>query len=95
MSSIPKPDLTVAEFIARRIDESGRTQQQIADICGFKAQNMVSHIRYGRVPVPMGKIRVLARALNIDPLELCERMLREYEPEVAWCFREAVSRPHT
>lgn len=73
---------TVSTFLAAAIDASGRTQQQIADVCGFKRPNMVSMMIHGKVKVPYKQIKPLARALRIDHRELARVVIGETEPEL-------------
>ncbi|GAC1645372.1 MAG: hypothetical protein NVS9B15_02980 [Acidobacteriaceae bacterium] len=73
---------TVAEYLAEKIDLSGRTQTEISELCGFKRPPMVSMLRYGRVRLPYDRIRTLARVLRIDHRELALLAIEEYDPEL-------------
>ena len=87
----PRRAPTVAEYIADKIEKCGRTQMQIAKLCGVKP-NFVSMLKTGATPVPTTKIRLLAQALRTDPLELCRLVLAEYNPELMGLVDQMVAR---
>ncbi len=82
ISHKPKVGLTVAQYIALKIDESGRTQNEISELCGFKRPHMVSMLKHGRVSLPYDRISSLARALRVDQRELALLAVSEYEPDL-------------
>ncbi len=86
------PTPTVAEFLRERIDNCNRSQNEISDMCGFKRPNMISMLKTGRTAVPLNKIQPLARALDLDPLDLFRRVYGEYQSEVLRFFDEMVAR---
>lgn len=81
--------ITVAKFIAQQIERSGRLQEDIASDCGFVNRNMISMIRAGVTKLPLSKIGVMAKALDVDPSYLLRLALTEYMPE-AWAVFEQV-----
>ena len=84
--------ITVAKFIAQQIDRGGRLQEDIASDCGFMNRNMISMIKNGVTKLPLSKIGVLARALDIDPTYLLRLALQEYMPEAWAVFEEVLGR---
>ncbi len=80
-TSLPTiPTVSVAQFIADAIDASGRTQQQIADACGFSRPNFISMLKTGKTRVPYERIIPLAQALRVDHRVLARLAIGEYEP---------------
>lgn len=73
-------DLTVADFIASRIEELNLKLVDVAQICGFPKPNMITMIKQGKSKLPMDKIGMMAHALQTDPFDLYRRCMREYLP---------------
>lgn len=72
---------TVASFIAERINNSPKTQSQIAKEVGFNTPNIVSMVKSGTARLPINKVPSMARALETDPVDLLILCLKEYQPE--------------
>lgn len=75
-------EMTVAEYIAHRLDVSAKTQRQIAAEAGFPHPNFLSMIRHGTSKVPVAAAPRLAKALGISPKQLTRIVIREYHPEL-------------
>ncbi len=63
--------MNTAETIKERRKALNLTQQALGELCGYEGRNaelMVQHWEHGRAPVPLEKLRPLAKALQI-PLE--------------------------
>lgn len=61
--------LTIPETIAINRKTLGLTQRQLGEACGYEgrtAEVMVQHWEKGRSPVPLDKIRILAKTLQIS-----------------------------
>ena len=84
--------ITVAKFIGQQIERSGRLQEDIASDCGFVNRNMISMIKSGMTKLPLSKIGVLAKALDVDPAYLLRLALQEYMPEAWAVFEEVLGR---
>lgn len=72
----------VATFVGRHIDASEKTQTEIAAEVGFPRPNMVAMIKTGVTKVPLARIAKLAKALDIDPVELFRMAMAEYMPDL-------------
>ena len=72
----------VANVIRSAIDASDKTNAEIAAECGFGAPNMISLITTGRSKMPIGRVKHLARSLDLPVAELAELVIREYQPEL-------------
>lgn len=70
-----------ARYIAARIDRSSKTPQQIAMETGLGSVADVAMIKAGAAKLPIGKIGAVAKALEVDPIELLTMCLQEYFPE--------------
>ena len=70
--------ITVAKFIGQQIERSERLQEDIATDCGFVNPNMISMIKNGVTKLPLAKIGVLAKALDIEPAYLLRLAMLEY-----------------
>lgn len=72
----------VADYLARCIEVSGKTQIQIAERAGFPTPNSLSMMVTGRMKVPMRRIPGLAKAMGTDPRELLSHCLEAYQPDL-------------
>lgn len=71
-----------AEFLARAIADSGKTQREIARDAGFDRPNVLSMMKQGVTRVPIERIPALARALGIDAKPFIEIAMEEYHPKM-------------
>ena len=71
----------VAAFIAKRIDEIGKAQKDIARECGWPKPNVVTMLKKGDMKLPLDKVGPLAKALQVDPALLFWLSLSEYASE--------------
>jgi len=72
---------TVAEFITHKIRISGKTQVEIASELGYDKPNIITMFKHGRTRIPLDKVGLLAKALEIDPALLLKRVMGEYMPD--------------
>jgi hypothetical protein len=75
-------NMTVAEYLSKAIELSGKTQREIAAAVGYSKPNIVSMMRLGHVKVPINKIPAFATTLGLDPAHFTRLAMREYMPEV-------------
>lgn len=73
-------EVTIAQFIASRIEQLGLKQVYVAECCGFPKANVITMIKQGKIRLPMDKIGLMARALQVDPFDLYSRCMQEYLP---------------
>lgn len=71
---------SIADIIGRALDDTGRTQKEVADELGYTTPNVISMFRQGKMKVPLEKVPALAYALEIDPRRLFLTAMREYAP---------------
>lgn len=72
---------TVASILANAINNSSKTQFQIAREVGFDKQNMVSMIKQGYTKLPIYKVKLVADCLELDAKQLLDCCMREYRPK--------------
>jgi hypothetical protein len=74
--------LTVAEFLADRIAAVDKTQKQIASECNFENPNVITMFKNGSTKLPIGRIALLAKAIEVDPIHLLRLVMLEYIPDL-------------
>ena len=65
------PSNRFGDLIRTRRIILGYTQRQFGELCGYEgktAENMIQQMEYNRIPVPVDRLRRLAKALEL-PLE--------------------------
>lgn len=73
--------LTVAEYLTRKIDESGKTQKDIATEIGYDNPNIITMFKQGHTKLPLTTVGPFAEALDIDPAHLLRLVMAEYYPD--------------
>ena len=76
-----KPKMTVAQYLNTKINESGKTQKEIATEIGYDSPNVITMFKQGLTKLPMNTIGPIARALEVDPVYLLRLAFNEYMPE--------------
>jgi len=51
-----KPKLTVAQYLTMKIDESGKTQREIATEVGYDAANVITMFKQGSTKLPLNTV---------------------------------------
>ncbi len=72
---------TVAEYLTFHINNSEKTQRQIALEIGYTKPNIITMFKQGATKLPLDKIGPLAKALEIAPDDLFFKVMTEYMPE--------------
>ena len=75
-------NMTVAEYLSKAIELSGKTQREIAVAVGYTKPNIISMMRLGQTKIPIDRIPAFAAALGVDPAHFTRIAMREYMPEV-------------
>lgn len=71
----------VALLVTEQIRLVGKKQLEIAEEIGFESPNLITMIKQGRTKLPLGKVGLVAKALDIDPMYLLKLCIEEYYPE--------------
>lgn len=84
-AAMPYADAPITQYLAKQIDiqaSKGKSQRQIAQEIGYEKPNMISMFKTGEVKVPLDKIPLLARSLNVDAAFLFKLAMQQYWPEM-------------
>lgn len=65
------------EFMAKQLLASPLSQKEIAEIVGFKNQNVITMIKQGDLKLALDRVPAMARALNCDPKHLFRLALEQ------------------
>ena len=90
-----KPRLTVAEYLTKAIELSGKSQREIAREVGYDKPNVVSMMKKGETKVPIDKAPLFARACGVNPTFFLRLVLEEYHSESWATIRETLGEPLT
>ena len=91
-ASAPKPK-NVAEYISWQIQLCGKSQTEIAQQTGFDKPNVITMIKQGKTKVPLNKIGLLAKALEIDPVHFFKMVMAEYQPDLLEIIQAITNQP--
>jgi DNA-binding Xre family transcriptional regulator len=72
----------IAIFLHIKIDESIKTQKEIAKEIGYDNPNVLSMMKHGDAKVPFDKVPALAKALDADPGHLMRLAIEQYWPSL-------------
>jgi transcriptional regulator with XRE-family HTH domain len=89
MSTTPTSLTTV--FLRDAIQNSPKTQREIAQAAGFAHPNALSMMKTGETKVPISRIPALAAALDVDTKRFLQIAMREYHPEIWMTLDEFMS----
>lgn len=81
---------TVADFISRSIQASGRSQKEIAEACGWPKPNFVTMLKKGDSKLPLDKVGPLAEVLGVEPVYLFWLVMQEYFPDTLRSIEHAI-----
>lgn len=87
--------LTVAEYLAKAMELSGKTQREIAREVGYPKPNIISMMKHGETKVPLEKAPAFARACGVDPVHFVRLVLAEYHPSAWAAIRDNIGTPLT
>jgi predicted XRE-type DNA-binding protein len=89
-----KNKMLVAEFLTLKIDaivSSGeKTQKEIAAELGYPKPNIITMFKQGLTNLPLNKVGMMAKAINVDPGFLMRMVMSEYMPETYTAIEEAM-----
>lgn len=75
-----RPASPTARHLYDAIEESSKTQKEVARDAGFASPNILSMMKCGETKVQISRIQSLSQALDIDPREFIHIALHEYDP---------------
>jgi transcriptional regulator with XRE-family HTH domain len=93
-----KSSIKIHEFIAAQLDVAksmGKTQRDIAEAVGYDKPNPINMMSKGTMKVPLDKIPLLAKALNVDAGFMFRLALSEQWPDAAAAIAQIFGTPLT
>ena len=75
-----KHRISVAEYLTVLIDESEKTQRQIAEELGYENANIITMFKQGLTRIPLSMVGPIANALEIDAGDFLAMVMNEYMP---------------
>jgi hypothetical protein len=78
----------VATRLTELINNSQKTQRQIATESGFEKTNIITMLKSGRTKFPIRRTKDFSQAVGCDAYELLETVMQEYMPEVLEVIEE-------
>ena len=85
-----KSNKSVAEYLSDQIEQSPKSQLEIAEEAGFEKPNVITMLKQGTMKIPLNRVGPLATALGINPRHLLRRVLEEYAPETWHAFEQSL-----
>lgn len=79
----------VAKLIEELIENSGKKQKEISEELGYEKPNIITMFKQGQTRLPIPKVPLMAKALDVDPVYLLRVVMEEYEPET-WAVIESL-----
>ncbi len=70
----------VTEYLSQIIEQSGRSQSEIAENLGYRRSAIVSMWKSGATALPIDRVEPLAALCGADPVELMRVVLGGYYP---------------
>jgi predicted XRE-type DNA-binding protein len=77
---IKKMSVLVKDFLTFHIENCGRTNAEIAELVGFPRANVISMLKSGATRLPINRITLMAKAIDVEPAVLFRTVMEEYMP---------------
>jgi len=77
----PRKTISVAKYLEHQLSVCGRSQLDISRDLGYSNPNIITMIKNGSTKVPLKKVALLAKSINVDPAYLLRLVMTEYSPE--------------
>lgn len=71
----------LSEYITKQLLVCGRSQKEISEEIGYTKPNIITMFKQNKTKVPINKIKPLAVALGVDPVNMLRIAMLEYMPE--------------
>ncbi|WP_326894450.1 helix-turn-helix transcriptional regulator (plasmid) [Rhizobium beringeri] len=75
-----------SNYIFKKLMESSKSQKEIAEEAGYSNPNMITMLKLGHVKLALDRVPAMAKALNVDPLDLFKIALTQFYDEQAVRF---------
>lgn len=74
--------LPVSAFLTVRMNELGKTNTELAEALGYPRSNVIAMMKTGSMRLPVNKVVLMAKQLEVDPVFLLEKVITESSPEL-------------
>jgi transcriptional regulator with XRE-family HTH domain len=74
-------NITVAKYISHQLMMCGKSQIEVANEIGYDNPNVITMFKQGKTKLPIVKVKLLAKALGVDPVFLLKLVMTEYMPD--------------
>ena len=88
----PVPSGKVAQFLTAAIGSASRSQKEISEEIGFGKPQMMTMIKQGKTRLPLDRLPVFAKAIEVDLAVLLRLVLEEYLPNGAQPIMRALAK---
>lgn len=78
------------EWLAVQINQSGKTNVEIAEALSYPRPNVVAMLKTGAMKLPVNKVGAMSRVLGVDPVFMLERVLNDNAPEMWAALKEVL-----
>lgn len=85
-------NISFRHFLIRRQEEAGLSNKDLANAIGYESQNVVAMIRSGVMRLPLNKINLLSKALQVDKVLMLNKVLEERDPELLEVINETLGK---
>jgi predicted DNA-binding transcriptional regulator AlpA len=73
---------SLATFLAEHQDKVKKSDEEMAEALGFSRASVYTLIKEGKMKLPIGKVPLLARALDVPASDVLMVVLTAHEPEL-------------
>ena len=81
---------TVVQVIEPGLNSMNITQRELAEVLGYKRQNIITMWKTGQTPVPLKVVSEMSYYIGVDPAYLMRVCLNEYHPDVLEAMDETL-----
>lgn len=76
-----KQGIAVAAYLTQQLSLCGKSQIEVSTEVGYDNPNVLTMLKQGKTKLPINKVKVMARALGVDPIHLLRLTMLEYMPD--------------
>jgi predicted DNA-binding transcriptional regulator AlpA len=84
----PTHHSSLTAFLTKAQEASKMSDHEMTEALGFSRTNVYTAIKQGTMKLPVGKVPLVARALEVSASEVLEVLLRDYSPEMLEVIRK-------
>jgi hypothetical protein len=80
---------SLGTFLVEHQDKARKSDEEMAEALGFSRASVYTLIKQGKMKLPIGKVPLLAGALDVTASDTLTVILTEYDPELMAVIRKA------